>query len=239
MSLFAIGDLHLPGGDEKPMDIFGSHWDGHFQRISEDWRDRVRDTDTVLIPGDISWAMQLRDALPDLEAINALPGRKIILKGNHDFWWNTLSQVKSALPEGMQAIQHSAVDVGDAVVCGTRGWTLPTADTPLSAEDQKIFNREVIRLELALQAAVKIQEGRPLVVMMHYPPLYDMERDTAFTRLLKKYPVTTVVYGHLHGAGIRVGYTGAWEGINYQLISCDSLDFRLAEVPLEKADGET
>ena len=233
MSLFAIGDLHLPGGDEKPMDIFGSHWDGHFQRISEDWRSRVRDEDTVLIPGDISWAMQLRDALPDLEVINSLPGSKIILKGNHDYWWNTLSQVKSALPKGMTAIQHSAVDAGEAVVCGTRGWTLPTADTPLSAEDQRIFNREVLRLEMALQAAMKIRGDKPLVVMMHYPPLYDLERDTEFTRLLQRYPVTTVVYGHLHGAGIRVGFNGVWEGINYRLISCDSLGFQLAEVPLE------
>lgn len=238
MSLFAIGDLHLPGGDEKPMDIFGSHWDGHFQRISEDWRSRVRDEDTVLIPGDISWAMQLRDALPDLEVINSLPGSKIILKGNHDYWWNTLSQVKSALPKGMTAIQHSAVDAGEAVACGTRGWTLPTADTPLSAEDQRIFNREVLRLEMALQAAMKIRGDKPLVVMMHYPPLYDLERDTEFTRLLQRYPVTTVVYGHLHGAGIRVGFNGVWEGINYRLISCDSLGFRLAEVPLEMPDIE-
>lgn len=238
MSLFAIGDLHLPGGDEKPMDIFGSHWDGHFQRIGEDWRNRVRDEDTVLIPGDISWAMQLRDAVPDLENINSLPGSKIILKGNHDYWWNTLSQVKSALPKGMQAIQHSAVDVGEAVVCGTRGWTLPTADTPLSAEDQKIYNREVMRMEMALQAAMKIRGDKPLVVMMHYPPLYDLERDTEFTRLLQRYPVTTVVYGHLHGAGIRVGFNGVWEGINYRLVSCDSLDFRLAEVPLEVPGAE-
>lgn len=232
MSLFAIGDLHLPGGDEKPMDVFGSHWDGHFQRISEDWRSRVQDSDTVLIPGDISWAMQLRDALPDLQAINALPGRKIILKGNHDYWWNTLSQVKSALPQGMTAIQHSAVDVGDAVICGTRGWTLPTAETPLSAKDQKVFEREVLRLDMALQAAMKILQDRPLVVMMHYPPLYDLERDTAFTQVLERYPVTTVVYGHLHGAGIRAGYNGVWHGINYRLTSCDSLNFVLADVPL-------
>lgn len=239
MSLFAIGDLHLPGGDEKPMNIFGSHWEGHFDRISADWRARVRETDTVLIPGDISWAMQLRDALPDLQAIDELPGRKIIIKGNHDYWWNTLSQVKSALPEGMAAIQHSALDAGDAVICGTRGWTLPTADSPLNPEDQKIYNRELIRLELALQAAVKILNGRPLVVMMHYPPLYDMERDTEFTRVLRKYPVTDVVYGHLHGAGIRAGFNGEHDGIRYHLTSCDSLGFRLAEIPLENPVEES
>lgn len=236
MSLFAIGDLHLPGGDEKPMDVFGSHWDDHFRRISEDWRSRVRETDTVLIPGDISWAMQMEDAAPDLQAIGQLPGRKVILKGNHDYWWNTLTRVKKLMPEGMQAIQHSALDLGEAVVCGTRGWTLPTAETPLSEKDQKIFDRELLRLDMALQEAMKIRADRPLVVMMHYPPLYDQERDTAFTRILEKYPVDTVVYGHLHGAGIKAGYNGEWNGIRYRLTSCDSLDFRLAEIPLHQPD---
>jgi len=230
MSLFAIGDLHLPGGDEKPMEIFGDHWEGHFERISQDWRSRVREEDTVLIPGDISWAMQLRDARPDLEAIGALPGRKLIIKGNHDYWWNSMTQVKSVLPQGMQAIQHSAVDLGDCVVCGTRGWVFPTKDTPLSKEDQRIYNREVIRLEMALQEGNKIRNGRPLIVMMHYPPLYDLERETEFTRLLAAHHADAVVYGHLHGAGIRVGYNGVWEGVRYMLASCDSLDFRLLQV---------
>lgn len=238
MNLFAIGDLHLPGGDEKPMDIFGSHWDGHFARISQDWQARVGEDDVVLIPGDISWAMQLKNALPDLQAIAALPGRKVILKGNHDYWWNSLSQVKSALPEGMRAIQHSALDLGEAVVCGSRGWTLPTAETPLSPEDQKIYNRELIRLELSLQEAMKIKGDKPLVVMMHYPPLYDLERDTDFTRLLSRYPVDTVVYGHLHGAGIRVGYNGEHNGVRYRLTSCDSLNFTLAEIPLGEVEEE-
>ncbi|MBE5769242.1 MAG: hypothetical protein E7333_06625 [Clostridiales bacterium] len=232
MRLFAIGDLHLPGGDEKPMNIFGDHWEDHFARIREDWMSRVGDEDTVLIPGDISWAMQMQAAKADLQALGQLPGRKIILKGNHDYWWNSLTQVRSALPEGMEAVQHNAVDIGDAVVCGTRGWVLPTQDAPLSPEDQKIYNRELIRLEMALEAAVKMLDGRPLVVMMHYPPLYDALRDTDFTRLLEKYPVHTVVYGHLHGAGIRVGFNGVWNGIAYRLTSCDSLGFTLAEIPL-------
>lgn len=230
MSLFAIGDLHLPGGDEKPMEIFGDHWEGHFERISRDWCEKVREEDVVLIPGDISWAMQLRDAVPDLTAIGALPGRKIIIKGNHDYWWNSMTQVKSVMPRGMQAIQHSAVDLGDCVVCGTRGWVFPTKETPLSKEDQRIYNREVIRLEMALKEGVKIRGERPLIVMMHYPPLYDLERETEFTRLLTSYDVHTVVYGHLHGAGIRVGVNGEVEGVRYMLTSCDSLDFRLAQV---------
>lgn len=233
MKLFAIGDLHLPGGDDKPMNVFGDHWDGHFERISQDWRARVGEEDTVLIPGDISWAMQLDNAKPDLEAIAALPGRKIIMKGNHDYWWNTLSQVKSALPRSMEAIQHNAIDLGCCVVCGTRGWNIPTKETPLSAADMKIYSRELIRLELALQAAVKIKDDKPLVVMMHYPPLYDMERETEFTALLEKYPVHTVAYGHLHGAGLRVGFRGEMRGIRYELVSCDGLEFRLKELLLD------
>lgn len=232
MSLYAIGDLHLPGGDEKPMDVFGGHWEDHFARISADWRERVGEEDTVLIPGDLSWAMQLRDAVPDLQAIGALPGRKLIVKGNHDYWWSTLRQVQSALPEGMTALQHTAIDVGDAVVCGTRGWSFPTEEAPLSAEDMRIFSRELIRLEMALQAAVRLAPGKPVVVMLHYPPLFEQCRDTAFTALLEKYGVHTAVYGHLHGAGIRVGYTGEHRGVRYMLTSCDSLKFALAEVPL-------
>ena len=232
MRIFAIGDLHLPGGDDKPMDVFGGHWEDHFQRISQDWRERVADEDVVLIPGDISWAMQLDNARPDLQAIGELPGSKLIMKGNHDYWWNTLTQVRSALPASIRAIQHNAVDVGCAVVCGTRGWTIPTKETPLSPEDEKIYNRELIRLELALKEGEKLRGDKPLVVMMHYPPLYDLERDTAFTGLLEKYPVHTVVYGHLHGAGLRVAFRGEHHGIRYELVSCDGLGFSLAELDL-------
>lgn len=230
MHLFAIGDLHLPGGDDKPMNVFGPQWDGHFERIFADWRARVQADDVVLIPGDITWAMQLKDALPDLQQIGGLPGRKVIIKGNHDYWWSSLTQVKSALPQSITAIQHSAVDVGDWVVCGTRGWMFPTKETPLTQEDERIYKRELIRLELALQDAVKKAAGRPVVAMLHYPPLYDMERDTEFTALLEKYQPAAVVYGHLHGAGIRVGFTGEHRGVQYYLTSCDSLDFKLAEI---------
>lgn len=232
MRLFAIGDLHLPGGQEKPMDVFGGHWEGHFDRISADWRARVTQDDVVLIPGDTSWAMQLSDAIPDLRAIGELPGRKILIKGNHDYWWGGIGQVRRALPEGMMAIQHDVVDLGDVVVTGTRGWAYPTAEATLSPEDERIFNREMIRLELALTAARKAAEERPIVVMLHYPPLYLQGRDTPFTQLLEKYAVHTVVYGHLHGAGVRAGFTGEWNGVRYMLTSCDSLAFALAEVDM-------
>lgn len=232
MRLFAIGDLHLPGGDEKPMDVFGSHWDRHFLRISESWNQTVTENDLVLIPGDISWAMQLKDAIPDLNAIGALPGRKVLLKGNHDYWWSSLSRVRSALPEGMSVIQYDALIDEDFVICGARGWNIPTEENSLTPEDEKIYLREVQRLELSLQQAVRLAEGRRIVAMMHFPPLYDNLRDTAFTEMLEKYGVHTVVYGHLHAQGIRSGYSGEHHGIRYYLTSCDSLDFNVLEIPM-------
>jgi len=232
MKLFAIGDLHLPGGDEKPMNVFGAIWDDHFQRISEDWQARVSPEDLVLIPGDISWAMQLSAAVPDLQAIAALPGRKVILKGNHDYWWSSITQVRAAIGDTMSALQNDALDVGEAVICGSRGWTIATKETPLSPEDERITARELLRLEMSLEKAAKMAEGRPLIVMMHFPPLYDQERDTPFTRLMEKYGAHTVVYGHLHGAGVRIGYCGDWNGVRYTLVSCDALSFRLQEIAL-------
>ncbi len=232
MGLFAIGDLHLPGGQEKPMDIFGDHWEDHFARISEDWCERVRPEDTVLIPGDISWAMQLQQARPDLAAIGALPGRKVIIRGNHDYWWSGITQVREALSPGMYALQNDALDLGEFVVCGSRGWVFPTGEAPLSPEDEKIYRRELLRLEMSLTQGAKLRGDRPLVLMMHYPPLTDLCRDTAFTRLAETYGVTVAVYGHLHGAGIRVGYSGLHGSVQYQLTSCDALGFRLAEISL-------
>ena len=125
MSIFAIGDLHLPGGDKKPMDVFGARWERHFERICADWQSRVKPEDIVLIPGDISWAMQLGDALNDLREIAKLPGTILLLRGNHDYWWSSLSQLRACLPENMHAVQNDAFDAGECVFCGTRGWTIP------------------------------------------------------------------------------------------------------------------
>ena len=233
MRLFAIGDLHLSGGDDKPMDVFGPQWDRHFFRIQENWSKKVDPEDTVLIPGDISWAMQLKEAIPDLRAIGELPGRKVICKGNHDFWWNSLTRVRDALPPGMIALQHSAADLGDYVVCGTRGWVIPTAAAPLSETDEKLYRREVQRLGMALAQAERLAGGRPIVVMMHYPPLTIGEQHTLFSELLEQYRVHTVVYGHLHGGGIGQGFNGMYRGIRYQLVSCDSIDFCPMEISLE------
>jgi len=236
VAIFAIGDLHLPGGDMKPMDVFGAHWENHFERISEDWRARVAPEDTVLIPGDISWAMQLEAALEDLRRIALLPGRKIILRGNHDYWWSSLTQLRCSLPVSMYALQNDALDGGDAVFCGTRGWAIPgSANT--TAQDEKLYRREAMRLEMSLKEAQRMAQGKPIVAMMHYPPLLpeNARTGTAFTALLSQYGESRCVYGHLHGPSVQRGYSGVYEGVRYDLVSCDALGFRLRDVSLGEA----
>ena len=225
MPLFAIGDLHLPGHGDKPMDVFGAQWEQHFESICRNWQSAVGDDDVVLIPGDISWAMYLPNAMDDLRAIARLPGRKVLLRGNHDYWWSSITKVREALPEGMYALQNDSISLGGYRLCGTRGWTLPGAMTPFEPEDEKILAREVIRLELSLAHAQRCANGEPLVVMTHFPPLLADGAETAFTRTLERYPVRHVVYGHLHGAGIKNGFSGMRRGVEYQLVSCDALGF--------------
>ena len=227
MDIYAIGDLHLPGGDNKPMEVFGAHWEGHFARICQDWREKVTDDDVVLIPGDISWAMQVEDALPDLRAIGELPGKKIILRGNHDYWWCGISRLREILPQGMYAVQNDAMLLGDTAFCGTRGWTLPTSQ---AAEDEKIYSRELLRMEMSLDRARKLGAKR-LVVMCHYPPLGDRGEETRLSHLLARYEADDVVYGHLHGASLRGAVTGVYSGVRYHCVSCDGLGFQLYRLP--------
>ena len=237
MRLFAIGDLHLPGGADKPMNVFGPQWDRHTERIAEAWRMAVTGEDTVLIPGDISWAMQLSEAEPDLQWIGSLPGRKVLIRGNHDYWWNSVTRVRSVLPAGMTALQHDACDLGECVVCGTRGWLFPSGEAPLSTADDKIYRRETERLRLALEHARETAHGRPIITMLHYPPLSVSQRYSSFTELMEQYGVRLCVYGHLHGQGIRSGFTGTQRGVRYALVSCDSLDFKPRPLPTSEWDG--
>ncbi|MBO2517853.1 MAG: phosphohydrolase [Clostridiales bacterium] len=222
MRVFAIGDLHLQGGDNKPMDVFGGHWTGHFDRISADWQEKVGEEDVVLIPGDISWAMQLENALPDLQMIGRLPGIKIILRGNHDYWWSTVTRVRECLPEKMYALQNDALKIGDIVFCGTRGW-----GSTETADDRKIYKRELMRLEMSLERA-RLLEGE-MIVLCHYPPVDENGNATEVSELISRYPVSHVVYGHLHGVGINV-FNGEAEGINYHCVACDQIGFKLAQI---------
>lgn len=230
MSLFAIADCHLGRAVNKDMDMFGPAWEGHAERMAAHWRAEVGASDWVLVAGDISWAMRLPDALEDLRFLDALPGRKILLRGNHDYWWGSRAKVESVLPPSLQLLQNDAVDIGDGVgIVGTRGWMPPEAPRA-TAEDKTIYLREVERLRLSLQAAKG--RFRTLVAMIHYPPLYAGLGETAFVPLLREAGVHACVYGHLHGPDHRFAVRGARDGIQYYFVAGDALDFRPARIEL-------
>ena len=226
MNVWAISDLHLPAR-QKPMDIFGSHWLNHFERIREDWIGKVSGEDVVLLPGDLSWAMHLEEALEDLARIGALPGRKILLRGNHDYWWSSIGRVRRSLSEDCFALQNDAMLLDGLLFAGSRGWTIP-AEADGDSDDARIYRRERQRLELSLRNARMKSETAPLIAMMHYPPR--SEGAEGFSDLLAAYGVEDVVYGHLHGAGLAGAVRGEVDGIRYHQVSCDGLDFKLERI---------
>lgn len=225
-SIFAISDFHLPGGDDKPMEVFGSHWEGHFEQICKDWREKVAPYDTVLIPGDTSWAMTLDNAMPDLLSIGALPGKKILLKGNHDYWWSSITKLRERLPDGMYALQNDALALDDNVFCGARGWVSDGDE-----QDLKIYRRELIRLEMSLAQAQRLRNDRRLIALLHYPPVDMGGKETEVTALLERFNVNDVVYGHIHGQGTKTAFSGLLNGVRYHFVSCDGLGFRLLKLP--------
>ena len=225
MNVFAISDLHLPADGNKPMDIFGAHWERHFERISEDWRSKVTDEDTVLLPGDLSWAMHLSGALNDIARVGELPGKKILIRGNHDYWWSSISRVREALPAGMYALQNDALRLDGFTYCGTRGWILPGEG--VQDDDVRIYKRELGRLELSLDYAQRVQGDTDIICLLHYPPLTDAQRDTEMTALLKSRNVRHTVYGHLHGSALMGAFRGEHDSVFYHQVSCDGIDFKL------------
>jgi len=232
MNIYAIGDLHLPGGQEKPMDIFDSAWENHPEIIARNWRETVEEDDLVLMPGDLSWAMKLEEAAEDLAYLGRLPGRIVLIRGNHDYWWGPIGRVRRALPPNVQAIQNDHVPLGErGAICGSRGWVLP-GSPGFSEDDERIYRREVERLTLSLESARKA--GRvPSIVMLHYPPLAARARPTEFTRLLEEYGAALCVYGHLHGREAHErAVQGSVRGVEYVLASCDAIGF--SPLPLVK-----
>ncbi len=230
MNVYAIGDLHLSLTADKPMDIFGGNWEGHFEKIKLDWLDKVKEEDIVLIPGDISWAMKLSDALADLKAIAALPGKKVLIRGNHDYWWNGISKLRDAAPDGnFYFLQTDAVKIGEFIFVGSRGWSTP-GSAEFTEQDQKLYLREAERFRLAFLDAKKLKTGEEkLVALVHFPPFNLKEEKTLFTELFEENGVEKVVFGHLHGAGYFPLKT--WKnGVEYLLTSCDKAGFHLVKV---------
>ncbi len=221
MSIFAIGDLHLSLGTDKPMDVFGPLWDRHWEKLETNWRQVVGPEDLVLLAGDHSWGLKPREALPDLEFIGSLPGKKLLIRGNHDLWWQSRKKTEAMLPESMYILQNDSFAFEDWRICGSRGWLVP-GDDAFGAEDGKIYRRELIRLEMSLKAA---GPGGNLLAMMHFPPVGRRGTPTEFSRMLSAYGVKTCVYGHIHGPGLSQVFEGELEGVRYQLVSADFLGF--------------
>ena len=221
MQIYAIADLHLSLTSEKPMDVFGEAWRGHAEKLERNWRERVQADDLVLVPGDISWAMQLSAALPDLSFIGNLPGRKILLKGNHDYWWSAIGRVRSNLPEGMRALQNDSIVEDGIGICGSRGWLCPGSSN-FTADDEKIYHRELDRLSLSLRALPEVETK---VAMLHFPPFSDKDRPSGFTELLEQAGVQIAVYGHLHGEANRYAFEGEKNGVYYHCVAADKLNF--------------
>lgn len=216
MALYTVADLHLSFSTEKPMDVFGDRWKDHPQKIAERWN--LTDDDTVVLPGDLSWAIDFKELAADMAFLDALPGKKIVAKGNHDYWWETMAKM-TKFAENYPSVcflHNNAYTVGDVSVCGTRGWTLENGD-----EDEKVLNREVGRLRASLQKA----EKEPLV-FLHYPPVFGDLKCDPILDVMKEFGVRECYYGHLHGPGAAsLAVQGETDGVTYRLISADYLDF--------------
>jgi predicted phosphohydrolase len=229
--LFALADLHLSLAGTKPMDVFGELWRDHTPRMAESWDRRVAAEDTVLLPGDLSWARNLEEAGPDLAWIGERPGRKLLLRGNHDSWWGSAARVRAALPEGCELLQNDAHRVDDRVVVGARGWLEP--DDPHADEHAgRIFRRELERLRMSIRHADR-DFGRdpPRVAMLHFPPWIEGRPPTAVVEVLRAGGVGVVVYGHLHGEDHALAVRGRRDGMLYCFVAADAVGFAPAEIP--------
>ncbi len=223
MKVFSISDLHLSVNNPKPMNIFGPVWDDYLNEILVNWEGAVSEEDIVLIAGDISWAMRLDEAVADLKLISKLKGRKVLLRGNHDYWWHSISALRSVLPADMFAVQNDCIRIDNFLLCGTRGWATPEGNFA-SKEDEKIYKREVLRLEMSLSKMQSMKrEGDTVIGMTHFPPFNVRFESSPFTRLFKAYGVEKVVYGHLHGNSARTKRKVTLDGGEFFLTSCDSL----------------
>lgn len=232
--IWALADLHLSLSGSKPMDVFGEAWRDHAGRMAASWDRSVGTEDVVLLPGDLSWARDLEEAAPDLAWIGARPGRKLLLRGNHDGWWTSLSKVRAALPAGCAAMQNDSVLTAGRVVVGARGWTSPE-DPGAGPRDAAIYRRELERLKLSIaDADRRFGRGPGRIAMLHYPPWIEGREPGEVVSILKRAAVRECVFGHLHGADHALAVRGERDGIRFHLASCDAVGF----APLRIADTD-
>lgn len=234
MAIYGISDLHLSFGVNKPMNVFGEFWDNYEDKIKQNWISKVKEEDTVIIPGDISWAINLKEALPDFKFINELPGKKIILRGNHDYYFTTKTKLESFFKDNnlntLYFLNNNAYDVEDYIICGTRGWG--KTESQDAGLDKKIMSREEVRLKLSLEEGKKIQEAyqekgikKDILVAIHFPPFANN-----FQNILKEYGIKKCIYGHLHGYGRFMIKEGIIDDIEYIMVSCDNTKFDLVKL---------
>lgn len=234
MSIYVIADLHLSFSQDKPMDIFGKNWENHAEKIKQDWLAKVNDDDMVVLPGDFSWEMHLEDTYLDFKYLNELPGKKVLLKGNHDYWWTTVTSMKKFLEENkfnnIEFLYNNAIEYENKVFVGSRGWALQDTEN-----SKKMINRECQRLELSIKDAINNYDNtKEIIAFMHYPPLVKQQllenNHLEFYKVLKKYDIKRCYYGHLHGNSHKDAINGDIGGINFSLISADYLNFKLLKI---------
>ncbi len=224
MAIYALGDLHLSFSQYKPMDVFGPEWEDHTEKIKKNWDRCVNDEDLVIVPGDISWAIYLKEALPDLQWLADLKGTKLLIRGNHDYWWSSVSKVRAHLPSSVYVLQNDHFIWNDWAICGTRGWVCPGEEGFDNEEDQKIYLREVQRLQLSLESARR-QSLPAIIAAMHFPPFNRRGQPSDFTALLEQYGVKICVFGHIHDRGRELVFQGERNGVRYCFIAADGINF--------------
>lgn len=234
MSIYTIGDLHLSFKENKPMSIFGDNWEGHEEKIKKDWLEKVKEEDLVILPGDFSWSMYLKDADEDFKYLNQLPGKKLLLKGNHDYWWSTVTSMRNFLQENdfknIDFIYNNAYEYENYIIAGTRGWSQTEEN-----EDKRLFKREALRLELSIQNGIaNYGEDKKILLFMHYPPITNSNlarnETNEFIQIMQKYHIKKCYYGHLHSTSIKNAVEGNYFGIDFKLVSADGLDFKLWKI---------
>ena len=234
MAIYTIGDLHLSFNEDKPMSVFGENWEGYEEKVKESWISLVTEKDLVILPGDFSWSMYLKDTYKDFEYLNALPGKKLLLKGNHDYWWSTVNSMRNYIKENnfqnIDFLYNNAYEFEDKIIVGTRGWSFGE-----DAESKKMIQREVARLELSIKNGIEnYGEDKEKIAFLHYPPIIKQHLQNneinAFIEILKKYHINKCYYGHLHSTAIKEAVEGEHFGIDFQLVSADATQFNLVKV---------
>ena len=229
MSIYTIGDLHLSFNENKPMSIFGENWEGYEEKVRENWIKLVKKDDLVVLPGDFSWSMYLKDTYKDFEYLNKLPGKKLLLKGNHDYWWSTVSSMRNYIKENnfenIDFIYNNSYEHENKIIVGTRGWSFGE-----DAESKKMINREVSRLELSIKSGIEnYGADKEIIAFIHYPPIIKQNVENNeindFIQTLKKYNIKKCYYGHLHGTAIKEAVEGIYFDIEFKLVSADAIGF--------------